>query len=51
MKTEKRMKKVLEQLALKKMDSDDTPLGMILHVSHDCGRCLVILSTVLMRFF
>lgn len=27
MKTEKRMKKVLEQLALKKMDSDDTPLG------------------------
>ena len=27
MKTEKRMKKMLEQLALKKMDSDDTPLG------------------------
>lgn len=27
MKTEKRQKKVLEQLALKKMDSDDTPLG------------------------
>eukprot|EP00116_Pleurobrachia_bachei_P002022 sb/3462284/ len=47
MKTEKRLKKALEQMALKKMDSEDTPLGsaaLLREKQKDANAAYVVLS-------
>ena len=47
MKTEKRLKKAVEQMALKKMESDDTPLGsaaLLREKQKDANSAYIVLS-------